>query len=169
MVEAVILLLAGFCLLVLEIFVPSGGMLTVAAILTAGSSIYFAFAQSQLTGALFLTAAVIGMPLLGWRLLKLFPKTAIGRRFMLFGPKGHEDVATSSERKLRQFEGKRGVARTKLRPSGVAKIDGARVNVVTEGMIIEAGTPIEVVDISGNRVVVREVEDSSGRGVESGS
>jgi membrane-bound ClpP family serine protease len=33
------------------------------------------------------------------------------------------------------------------------------VNVVSDGNFIAKGTPIKVVDISGNRVVVREVPD----------
>lgn len=164
MTVAVVLLLVGFCLVVLEVFIPSGGTLTITAIISVGVSVYFAFAQSPGTGILFLAIAVVGMPLLAYEMLKLFPKTEIGRRFLLFGPKDHEEVATSSERKLRSYEGKRGMTTTKLRPAGVAEIEGERVNVVSEGMIIESGKAVEVVDVSGNRVVVREVEDSSGRG-----
>jgi membrane-bound serine protease (ClpP class) len=169
MTLAVILLCLGFCLVVMEVFIPSGGALTLLAILSMVISVYFAFAESTLAGALFLAAAIIGMPLLAYELLKVFPRTAAGRRFMLFGPKGHEEVATSSELKLREFQGKRGVAKSKLRPSGVAEIDGQRVDVVSEGMIIESGTPIEVVDISGNRIVVRELQDSSGQDEEHGT
>jgi membrane-bound serine protease (ClpP class) len=160
---AIILLGLAFAFIVLEVFVPSGGALTLLAIGSLVVSVYFAFAESELAGALFLAAGIIGMPLLAWKMLGLFPKTSVGRRFLLFGPKGHEEVATSSELKLREFEGKRGVTRTTLRPTGVAKIDGERVNVVSEGMIIEPGTPVEVVEISGNRVVVKEIEESDGQ------
>ncbi len=165
MTLAIILLVVGFCLVMLEVFVPSGGALTVAAIVSVGVSIYFAFAESTGAGFLFLVVAVVGMPLVAYEMLKLFPKTKIGRRFLLFGPKGHEEVATSSERKLRSYEGKRGVTRTKLHPTGVADIEGERVDVVSEGMIIESGKAVEVIDVTGNRVVVREIdEETDGRG-----
>lgn len=164
MTLAIILLAVGFCLVVLEVFIPSGGLITVLALVSVGVSIYFAFAQSAGTGVLFVVIAAVGMPLLAYEMLKLFPKTEIGRRFLLFGPKNHEEVATSSERKLRSYAGKRGVTKTTLRPTGVAEIEGERVNVVSEGMIIEPGIPVEVVEVKGNRVVVREVEeDSNGR------
>jgi len=166
---AVILMVVAFCLVVLEVFVPSGGLLTILSIVSVGTSLYFAFTQSTLTGALFMAVAIIGMPLVAYKMLKLFPKTGAGRRILLFGPKGHEEVATSSELKLKQYAGKRGIAKSKLRPSGVAVFDGERVNVVSEGMIIEAGTPVDVIEVSGNRVVVRKIEDSSGRGQESAS
>jgi membrane-bound serine protease (ClpP class) len=50
---------------------------------------------------------------------------------------------------------KTGVAKTALRPSGTAVIDGERVDVVTEGNLIEPGTPVRVVAVEGLRVVVR--------------
>ncbi len=161
MTIAIILLAVGFCLVILEVFLPSGGLLSVLAVAAMVASVYFAFAESQLAGVLFLVAAALGGPLLAWKMFGLFPKTSVGRRFLLFGPKGHEDVATSSELKLREFEGKHGVTKTTLRPAGVAEIEGERVNVVSEGMIIEPGRPVEVIEVSGNRVVVREIEEEA--------
>jgi len=48
-----------------------------------------------------------------------------------------------------------GVAKTTLRPSGTAVINGENVDVVTEGSLIEPGTPLRVVAVEGLRVVVR--------------
>ena len=53
--------------------------------------------------------------------------------------------------------GSTGVALTDLRPSGIATIDGERVDVVTEGEHISEGEPIEVVLDEGYRHVVRRV------------
>jgi membrane-bound serine protease (ClpP class) len=50
-----------------------------------------------------------------------------------------------------------GSAYTILRPSGKATIGDQRVDVVTEGAMIDKGTPIRVVTVEGNRVVVREI------------
>lgn len=50
-----------------------------------------------------------------------------------------------------------GVAHTQLRPSGTAVINGHKVDVVTEGTLIEKGTPVKVVAVEGARVVVRAV------------
>ena len=50
-----------------------------------------------------------------------------------------------------------GTAFSTLRPSGKAQIDGQLVDVVTEGEFIDPGTAIEVVEVTGNRVVVRSV------------
>jgi len=41
-----------------------------------------------------------------------------------------------------------------LRPAGMALINGRRVDVVTEGAMIERDTPVRVVAVEGMRVVV---------------
>jgi membrane-bound serine protease (ClpP class) len=53
--------------------------------------------------------------------------------------------------------GQRGETATPLRPAGIALIDGGRVDVVSEGEMIEAGVPIVVTRMEGNRIVVRRV------------
>jgi membrane-bound serine protease (ClpP class) len=49
------------------------------------------------------------------------------------------------------------VALTQLRPSGTANINGQRVDVVTEGGLIERGAEIKVVAVEGTRIVVRQM------------
>lgn len=51
--------------------------------------------------------------------------------------------------------GQTGTAATTLRPGGFATIGGRRVDVVTLGEHVEAGTPVEVMSVEGNRIVVR--------------
>jgi membrane-bound serine protease (ClpP class) len=57
--------------------------------------------------------------------------------------------------------GATGVARSDLRPGGIAEIEGERVDVVSEGGYIPAGTAIVVVRDEGYRRVVREVDTTS--------
>ena len=49
------------------------------------------------------------------------------------------------------------MAYTNLRPSGKATIGDERVDVVTEGTMIDKDTPIRVIAVEGKRVVVREI------------
>jgi membrane-bound serine protease (ClpP class) len=62
---------------------------------------------------------------------------------------------TSSD--LTHFLGRTGRAATVLRPSGMAEIDGVRLDVVTEGEFLEAGTPLVVIQVEGSRVVVDDL------------
>ena len=59
------------------------------------------------------------------------------------------------------FTGRSGVARTPLRPSGTADIDGEPVDVVAEAEFIDQGAPIVVVLDQGYRRVVRRVTANS--------
>jgi membrane-bound serine protease (ClpP class) len=54
--------------------------------------------------------------------------------------------------------GARGVALSDLRPGGIARIDGQRTDVVSQGDYISAGEPIEVIADEGYRRVVRRLE-----------
>lgn len=57
----------------------------------------------------------------------------------------------------RSLSGRTGTALTDLRPSGIAQIDGNRVDVVSEGGFIRAGEPVVVVRDEGYRRVVKRV------------
>lgn len=55
--------------------------------------------------------------------------------------------------------GKTGIALTPLRPSGTIIIDNERIDAVTEGGFINSGARVEVVEVEGVRIVVRELVD----------
>ena len=55
------------------------------------------------------------------------------------------------------FVGKEGETTTVLRPSGMADVEGIRLNVVSEGEYIPNGTKVRVVRVDGARVVVRAI------------
>jgi membrane-bound serine protease (ClpP class) len=53
-----------------------------------------------------------------------------------------------------------GIATTLLRPSGKVKIKDEIFDVVTEGEFIKRGTPVKILEINGNRIIVsRKPED----------
>jgi len=87
--------------------------------------------------------------------LRFFPESRLGRKFVSDDSVG--DIRAERPELLHQT----GEAFTQLRPSGTALINGRRVDVVTEGGLIERGTPIKVVAIEGMRVVVRPLPGES--------
>ena len=72
-------------------------------------------------------------------------------RLALAAAQGPDYVANADRSDLR---GHAGTAASYLRPAGIATIDGRRVDVLTEGEFIAAGTPIRVVRVEGARVFV---------------
>lgn len=55
------------------------------------------------------------------------------------------------------YLGKEGEALTDLRPAGMIRVDGKKVDVVTAGEMIDKGKRVRVTKVEGNRVVVRVV------------
>jgi membrane-bound serine protease (ClpP class) len=68
------------------------------------------------------------------------------------------ESSTSVDRRIADLVGHEGITSTPLRPSGMATIDGRKVDVVTLGDYIDKDVPVRVVDNSGNRVVVRQAD-----------
>ena len=86
-----------------------------------------------------------------WLWVKFFPNSRMGRVFISREVVG--EIGTEKPELLEQT----GTALTPLRPAGAALIKGKRVDVVTEGQMIERGTPVRVVAVEGMRVVVRGI------------
>ncbi|MGE0866029.1 MAG: NfeD family protein, partial [Vicinamibacterales bacterium] len=95
-------------------------------------------------------------------LLRLLPRLPFGRRLILAtGLRTDQGYGSAPAADL-QWLGRQGVARSPLRPAGIADIDGTRVDVVSDGAFIDAGTAITVTRVDGNRIVVRRSTPPSG-------
>lgn len=87
--------------------------------------------------------------------VRYFPRLPFGKRLILETNLQAQDGYESSPAEDHRWLGKQGLAVSDLHPSGIARFDGERVDVVSDGTFIDAGQPLKVVRIDGNRVVVR--------------
>jgi membrane-bound serine protease (ClpP class) len=55
--------------------------------------------------------------------------------------------------------GTQGKTTTQLTPAGKARVRGKLLDVIADCEFVERGEPIEVVQVQGNRIVVRSVRD----------
>jgi membrane-bound serine protease (ClpP class) len=94
------------------------------------------------------------------------PKSWLGRLMVLSHTERAEDGYTSAPSRFREMVGRRGVAISKLRPSGTGQFGRERVSVVTEAEFIEQGAQIEIASVEGSRVVVRRAEPAEGEEAE---
>lgn len=161
-VWAFLLLVLGMGLAILEIFIPSGGILGFLSICSILSAIVMGFRQGSAIGVLILLVAIVGLPVVIVLALKVWPKTAMGRRVLLMAPKS-DDVLPEDPRAdhLKSLIGQVAKIKCKMLPSGAIVVDGRTVEAVSEGMPIEAGELVRVIKIRGNRLVVRRVEDAA--------
>lgn len=151
------LVIVAIGLMVLEILIPSFGLLTVSSLACFIGALYLGFKAGDAVGWTVVGIAVVGAPTFFVIAFKIFPRTAIGRHMILGRPSRRRDDGTHPARGS-DLVGVEGTARSRLRPSGVAEIAGRRVDVLTRGEMIEAGTRIKVLEARGNRIVVRAVE-----------
>jgi membrane-bound ClpP family serine protease len=151
---SILLLLLGCALVAMEVFVPSGGVISVMAAVSFIASIYVAFdgGETPVRGLLFTAATAIAVPAMLAIAFKFFPRTPVGKAFLGDLP-SEDDVLPEDPR--RALIGRVGVARSKMLPSGAVEIDGQMVDAVSRGQAIEPGTYVTVVEVRGNRVVVR--------------
>ena len=145
------LVIAGTALMVLEIFVPGGiaGLAGGLLFLLAAWHAFVAF--DGWTGMALAIVAIVAACAFVTIVVTLFPRTRVGRKLAL--PTDLKE-SRADDQSLAALKGAEGVADTQLRPAGFATIGGRRVDVVTRGDEIPAGTPVRVVEIEGNRVVV---------------
>jgi membrane-bound serine protease (ClpP class) len=155
---AILLALLGFVFLTAEVFIPSFGVLFSLSVVSFITGIIFAFREAEYVGYIFIFVLIIAIPLLIIKLLKVLPETKFGRLIFLRAPERQLAEAVEPE-ELDRYLGRRGTAKSLLRPAGVAEFDGERVDVVTEGLIIEPGAPVEVMHVEGNRLVVKPIKE----------
>ena len=162
------------------VFGVSGGLLVVASLILASQTFSSmdpgsSFRQmSHTVGTL--SASVASVIVMAMLISRFLPHVPVFNRMILSPPvPGHSGAELASGPLLRPdlmqpgasidhrqsgaslHAGMRGVASSVLRPAGRAVIDGNYVDVVSEGPFIEAGNPVEVVEVRGNRIVVRQV------------
>lgn len=146
---------AGAVLLALETILP-GMIAGILGLLCLGAGVVQSFLLFGWQTGSYILAGVVVLLIVGtfcW--LKYFPQTPMARVFTSRSTIG--DINAVRPELLHQT----GSALTTLRPSGTALISGHRVDVVTEGSMIDRDTPIQVIAIEGMRVVVRALSETS--------
>jgi membrane-bound ClpP family serine protease len=157
LVWVLLLVAVGLALVLLEVFVPSGGVLGLLAVLALGAGIVTAFVeQGALVGMGVLAGTLGAVPVVLMLAFRWFPSTPLGRR-VLPPPPSADDVLPdiALRQRLRGFVGRRGRAASDLMPWGGVEIDGEPLEAVSEGGPIAAGAPVEVVAVQSRALVVR--------------
>lgn len=157
MTAAVLLLAVGLGLIVAEIFFPSFGILAVLATAALVGSVAMAFQESSTLGVRFLIALAVLVPAVIVLGFKLFPKSPFGKRMVARGL-SFASAPTTDPRDA-ALVGQEGLVEADCRPAGLARLDGRRVDVVTRGEWIPAGTRVRVLEVQGNRVVVARADE----------
>ncbi len=154
------LLLVGLFVMVLEVFIPSGGLLGFVSIAAIVAAIATAFAEQGVgSGFLVLLITAVAVPATLAIAFHLFPSTPLGRRIMPSPPEPQDLVPAKKQReRLKEFVGRQGRAVTDLVPWGQVEVADERIEAVSRAGAISSETRIEVVGTEGRAVVVRTTQ-----------
>jgi len=169
----IMLFIAGVGCILLELFVLpgfgifglGGGILVLSSLVLATQTFVLpqnAYQMAELKHSLLaLAGAGVGIAALGALVRRWLPGTPVFRGIVLSPPEAEEAEIIVRRESLRDidegFIGARGKTTTQLTPSGKARFDDMVIDVITDGDVVARGTPVEVIEVHGNRVLVREV------------
>lgn len=118
-------------------------------------AVLFSFGLPYLIAGVETLATAIVLATIGFSMaLRNFPVNAWSSRLALAAVQGPDFVTARNRHDLL---GKSGSAATYLRPAGHGLFDGERVDVLTAGEFISAGTPIRIVRVEGARIFVEPI------------
>jgi membrane-bound ClpP family serine protease len=158
LIHAVGMLLLFFALLVLELFIPSGGLLGIGAAAALIAAIVIGFLHSLAAGSIILVGSAIVVPAVISLGLRIWPRTAVGRRMLTIDHEAEAQRDAEERQRREAIIGKVGIAKTDMLPSGLVEIDGMRLDAVSLGMVIDRGQTVEVVNVVSGKIHVRPVE-----------
>lgn len=154
MMLGIILFIAGFILIGVEMVVPGFGVPGISGIVCLVAGVFLT-ADTVVEGA-FIT--VIVLALLGAMMAVIV--------WMLSRGKIHSPIILEEEQKkdegyissvdLNYLLGKKGVAETDLRPTGIGNFEGVHFDVLSEGMYISKGTDLEIIKVNGSKLIVKQ-------------
>ena len=148
------LILVGLALVAVEVtLVPGLNVVGVLGVLGVAVGVVYAFIEFGPAGGFGALSATI---LSAGGLFYLLWESGAWDRFILSDSLRRDADADAAEHASRaRMLGKGGTALTPLRPGGVAEIDGARLEVETEGAFVAAGSRVRVVALDRRRYIVR--------------
>lgn len=148
-------------LLAIDLFVPSGGILSMTAVVVAIAGVVCMWQVGEIWGAGSTLAVVVLGPVIGYYGIKLYRHTPMGRK--LIGAPTEEEVEKArlselEERKAVQaLVGLEGVALTDLKPVGVIQLEGKRYDALSENFLIRKGSRVRVISADFTQIKVRAI------------
>jgi membrane-bound serine protease (ClpP class) len=150
------LLVAGYLLLAVELFViPGFGVVGILGIACLLAGCYFA---NHFFGAAYGALAIVLVLASTTAVLLWIPRSGLGKDVVHSTTLG---AARSADTRVQ--EGQVGVAESDLRPAGIARFGELRESVVTEGEFLDAGSRVVVTAVRGSRIVVEQASADTER------
>lgn len=158
LIVALCLFALGMVMLAGEFAFPTGGVFLLGALGAFAAAVGVVLFWGTPTEA---TVAVIGfcvgVPGIGWLMVQAWKSMALKRGLDPQSAGGTVAQAIPELSELDALRGQTGKTLTPMRPSGLVLLNGRRVDALTEGVMLDAGVPVQCVDVRSGRVIVRRL------------
>lgn len=148
----ILLTLVGLVLIYLElIFVPGTTVLGLLGLALTGIGVYMAYERHGVTsGSIVLVGSLmVSVVALVWS----FRSNAWNK----FSLKGRNDSKVNEHYTDGLQESMKGFAVSDLKPIGKAEFNNKSFEVTSHGHLIESGTEVEIIKLSGNKIIVESI------------
>ncbi len=156
---AIFLYFVCAALILAEVFVPSGGLLGVCALICLIGGVAIFFRHSIVAGWVGIGIAIVMIPSVLAVAYKIFPKTRFGKSVTLTPPQREHGDAIPDTPELKGLLGTVGVVLTPLRPVGMCNFSGQRVECVAESGYVDRDKKVKVINVESTKVTVRVIEE----------
>ena len=151
--------LVGIGLLVLEAFMPGFGLPGISGIVMEIVAIALTWVNHGPVAALGLTIIVLSLIAIAISMsLRSATKGRLSRSKIILKERESNEAGYRSAEDMQVFLGREGETTTVCRPTGMAEFDGVKLNVVSDGEFLPAGTRVRIVQVEGSRIVVRVIK-----------
>ena len=156
-VLSVVLFVVGMILIVIEMNIPGFGIFGVLGFVVLIIDIFITaktFAQGMImTAGLFVIIAILIAILASFVSKGRMPKG------LMLKESTSAELGFSGTEDMKYLIGKTGKVVSILRPVGSVDLDGVKLDVITRGEYIPNDVVVEVIEVEGNRIVVREKQN----------
>jgi len=157
-----ICLVVGLGLVIIEMFAPGFGASGVTGIILLILGVVMT--ADTVTEALIMIIVIIVILCIALAIvLRSATKGRLSRSPLILSDTAKKESGYISTKDLEGYLGKEGTALTVLRPAGTADFDGVKLDVVSEGEFIPAGSKVKIMEVAGRRVVVGRVSAEEDR------
>jgi membrane-bound serine protease (ClpP class) len=156
-IPSIICLIFGLLMLAIEMFTPGVGVAGVSGLLLLIAVVIMQLGWGNPRVALYVIAITLLIIVLSiiW-IIRSLQRGRLSRSFLVLNDQVEATSVPDVTSAKQELVGKSGVTITPLRPSGIAEIEGRRVDVLTAGAFIEKNKPIVVVQAKGLHILVAE-------------
>ena len=159
-VFAIFLYFVSAFLIVAEVFVPSGGLISICALACLIGGLMIFFHSSTTAGWIGIVVAIIMIPSVWIITYRIFPKTRFGKSVILSPSEREQGDAVPDTAELKELLGKEGVVVSPLRPVGMCDFSGHRVECVAESGYVDKDNKVKVIHVEGTQLTVRVIEEA---------